>query len=70
MTSGCWETEGDLERIVDQPLERSQGTDHEDTCRQSVPQTAETNVAVDPGDSLSSALAGLTVAVEFRNHYI
>jgi hypothetical protein len=59
-----------LEGVVDEPLERGKSTNHEDSNRQTVPQTAESNLAVDPADSLASALAGLAVAVEFRNHYI
>jgi hypothetical protein len=63
-------TEVHLEGVVDEPLESSQSTNHENTDWQSVPQTAETDLAVDSANGLASALAGLAVAVEFRDHYI
>lgn len=70
VTTSCWQTKGDLERIINQPLECGQGTNHEDTCWKTIPQTAETDIAVDPRNGLPSTFAGLAVAVEFRNHYI
>jgi hypothetical protein len=60
----------DLERVVDEPLERSKGTNHEDTDRQSVPQAAEANVAVDARNGCAGTLTCLAVAVELRHHDI
>ena len=47
MTSGRRQTQPDLKRIVDEPLESGQSTDHDDSDGQSVPQAAEADVAVD-----------------------
>lgn len=67
---GTTYTKVDLEGVVDKPLERSQSTNHEDTDRQSVPKTTETDLAVYPANSLASALASLPIAVELRDHDI
>jgi hypothetical protein len=63
-------TEVHLEGVVNEPLECGQGTNHEDTNRQSVPQTTESNLAVDPADCLTCTLPSFAVAVEFRDHDI
>ena len=34
-----WEAEGDLDTIVDEPLEGGEGTDHDDTGTKSLPDT-------------------------------
>jgi len=41
---GTGQTQGDLNSIVDEPLESSQSTDHDDTGEQSLPQTSETKL--------------------------
>jgi hypothetical protein len=51
-------------------LERSQSTDHEDANGQSIPQTAESDFAVNPADGLASTLTSLAVIVQFRDHDI
>ena len=70
MTTCSRQAERNLERVVDKPLERSERADHEDTRGQPVPQPAEADVAVDPGDGLPGALAGFAVAVELGDHDI
>lgn len=70
VTTCGWQSKVDLERIVDQPLERGQSANHEDTGRQTVPETAETDVAVDPRDSGASALPSFAITVELRDHDI
>lgn len=59
-----------LERIVDQPLESSQSTDHADPHRQTVPQSAEANVAVNPAYRRARALARLAISIELRHHHV
>lgn len=68
-TSGR-KTKVHLERVVDQPLEGRQSANHTDTHRQTVPQSAETNVGVDPADRRARALAGLTISVQLRHHHV
>lgn len=46
-TSGGLETNQGLEGIVDPPLETSQGTDHDDSCSESSPESAESDLGVD-----------------------
>lgn len=70
MTASSGQSERDLERIIDEPLERSKRADHEDARGQAVPQPAEADVAVDARDSLAGALAGFAVAVELGDHHI
>lgn len=54
-----------LERIINEPLERRQSTNHEDPDRQTVPQPTEANLAVYPANRLARALASLAIIVEF-----
>lgn len=68
VTTCSGQAERNLERIVDEPLERSERADHEDTRGQAVPQAAEADIAVDPRDGLACALAGFAVAVELGYH--
>lgn len=63
-------TEVHLERIVDQPLESSQSTNHANPHRQTVPQPAEADVAVDPADRRARTLARLAVGIQLRHHHI
>ena len=62
MTSSRRQTQGDLETVIDQPLERGQRSNHSDPDWQTVPETFESNIAVDSRHSLSSALAS------YRDH--
>ena len=57
MTSSRRQTQGDLETVIDQPLERGQRSNHSDPDWQTVPETFESNIAVDSRHGLSSALA-------------
>jgi hypothetical protein len=59
-----------LERIVNQPLERSERTNHANPDRQTVPQPAETNVSINPADSLASTLTGLAIGIQLRHHHV
>ena len=63
-------TEIDFERVVNEPLEGSQSTNHEDADRKSVPQTSKANLAVYSADRLARSLTRLAVVVEFRHHDI
>jgi hypothetical protein len=70
VTARSGQAERNLERIVNEPLERGERADHEDARGEAVPQPAEADVAVDTGDGLARALAGFAVAVELRYHDI
>ena len=48
MTSSGWEPQGDLETVIDQPLECRKRSDHPNADRQAIPQAPEPNVAIDP----------------------
>lgn len=63
-------TEVHLERIVDQPLESGQCANHANPHGQTVPQSAETDVAVDPANRRARALAGLAIGIELRHHHV
>jgi hypothetical protein len=56
--------EVDLEGVIDQPLEGGQCANHANAHRQTVPKTAEANVAVNPADGRASTFTGLAVGVE------
>jgi len=66
----CTYTEVDLETVVDQPLERSQSTDHDNSDGETVPKTRETNVAVDSAHSLGSTFTCLSVGIQLADHDI
>jgi hypothetical protein len=55
------ETTGNLEGVVDPPLETSEGTNHDDTSTETVPETGETDSSVDLTD-------GTTVLIHDRYH--
>lgn len=57
MTPGRRQPQDDLEAVIDQPLERGQGSNHADPDRQTVPETFESDVAVDSRHGFSCALA-------------
>ena len=50
LSTGGGETASDLEGIVDDPLEASKGTNHEDSGTKTLPESVETNVGVDLSD--------------------
>lgn len=56
MTSSRRQTQGDLETVIDQPLERGQRSNHSDPDGQTVPETFESDIAVDPRHGFASAL--------------
>ena len=47
MTTGSRQSEIHLERIIDEPLEGGQSTDHCDSDRETVPKAGESDVSVD-----------------------
>lgn len=57
MTTSSWKTERNLERIINEPLECCECTDHHYPDRQSVPETRETDVTVDPRHCLACTLS-------------
>lgn len=68
MTTGGREAKPDLEGIVDEPLERGEGSDHDDSGRKPIPETGEADVAVDSAHGFRGGLAGLAVRVELADH--
>lgn len=52
--TGSGETDGDLEGIVDEPLEGGEGTDHEDTETKSTPDTSGTELGEDGANTRGS----------------
>src|SRR5690606_9926108 len=66
-TSGR-QTHKDLERIVNQPLQTREGTNHDNPDWQSVPQTHESNVLVDSGHGTAERFSGLAVGIELADH--
>ena len=61
LSTGGGETASDLERIVDDPLEASKGTNHEDSGTKTLPESTESNLAIDlldlgEGGATSSSL--------------
>jgi len=46
-TTSRWQTHEDLEVVVDHPLQTSKSTNHNNSYRQAIPQTAETNITID-----------------------
>lgn len=61
------ETAGHLEGVVDPPLETGEGTNHNDSCSETVPETLETDFAVDFFDLLTSWCVGFSL-VEDGDH--
>lgn len=48
----------------------SQSTNHEDSNWETIPETAESNVAVYPGHCLTCAFAVFSVRVQLGDHYV
>jgi len=61
--AGGLETHGDLEGIVDPPLETSEGTNHDDTGAETVPETVEANAGID-------LTSGATLLVHDGDHSV
>lgn len=66
-SSSGLETAGHLEGVVDPPLETGESTNHNDSCSETVPETLETDFAVDFFNLLASWCVGFSL-VEDRNH--
>jgi len=56
LTTGGGKTAGNLEGIVNHPLEAGKGTDHENSCTKTLPETWEANVGIYFFDLLTSWL--------------
>lgn len=68
--TGGGETNVTLERVVKEPLETGEGTDHDNTDGETVPETTETNLGVDTADGLAGGLTGLLLSVDLGDHDI
>lgn len=55
---------------VNHPLETSQGADHDNSHRQTVPQTSEANILVDTSHGGAETLTGLADRVKLADHDI
>lgn len=62
------QAQGDLERIINQPLKGRQRTNHQNPDRQPIPQTLESHIPIYPRDSLPRALTRLPIRVQLGNH--
>src|SRR3954469_335476 len=62
------ESKTHLERVINEPLKRGQGSDHQDPDRQPIPETRETNTPVDARHRPARALAGFPLRVQLRDH--
>ena len=67
LSTGCGKSAPNLEGIVDDPLETGEGTNHEDSCSKTFPESGETNFTVDFSDLRSGACAGFSL-VEDGDH--
>ena len=68
MTTSSRQTNRNLERIIDQPLEGSKSANHDNSESNARPQASEANLAIDSADGLTSAFASLAVTVQFTDH--
>lgn len=59
-----------LERIIDQPLERGKRSNHHDPHGQTIPQAGETNILIYPANRGESALSGFAVRVQLGHHHV
>ena len=62
------ETGGDLEGVVDVPLETGEGTDHNDTGTETVPESLEADFFVDGLDLFAGGALGVGSLVEDGDH--
>ena len=67
LTTRCLETNCSLEGIVEPPLETSEGTNHDDSCAESSPESFESDFFVNLADIISKGALSLD-GVEFRDH--
>ena len=69
--SGGGESAGHLERVVDVPLETSEGSNHEDSGSETVPESLESNLSVDLSDlSAGGHTVAVSSLVEDRDHSV
>lgn len=70
VTTSRWQTQVNLEGIIDKPLEGRQRSNHNDPRRQSIPKTREANVAINPAQRLAHRLARLSIRIQLRHHNV
>ena len=70
MATSSWQTQRHLEAVINQPLECSQRSNHHNSNGQSIPQSHESNIAINPHHCLARTLSCLPVGVEFANHHV
>lgn len=68
-TSGR-ETDSSLEGVIDEPLETSQGSDHDNTDGETVPETTEANLGVDTANGSTHGLTSLLLSIDLGYHDI
>lgn len=61
MTSSRRKAQGDLETVINQPLEGGESSNHANTDGETVPKAPESDIAVDSRHGFSSALAGYRI---------
>ena len=64
------EAHEDLKVVIDHPLETGEGTNHDNSDGQTVPEALEANLLVDSRGDGTHALTGLAVRVELADHDI
>ncbi len=67
MTPSRGKPQDDFETVIDQPLERSQCSNHANTDGETVPETSESDIAVDSRHGFSSALTSYRITSAHRN---
>lgn len=66
----CWEPQRHLERIIQEELWSCERPYHNDPNWQSIPQTHESNIAINASNRLPSGLSRFSLRVELRHHDI
>jgi len=69
LTTGSLETNCSLEGIIEPPLETSEGTNHDDSCSESSPESLESDFSVDLADVFAESSLSLD-GVELGDHGI
>lgn len=69
-SSGCCQSDGGLEGVVNPPLETGEGTDHDDPGHQSSPESRKSNFSIDPSDFGCQRSLLTSFGVQFRNHCV
>ncbi len=67
MTPSRRKPQGDFETVIDQPLEGSQCSNHANTDGETVPETFESDIAIDSRHGFPSALTSYRITSAHRN---